>query len=67
MLPFRKSSKGIANTRRGTEIPMTEASRITGHLPGTKKALAKESQAPLNSNQFVEYLRDHLLLDKRVD
>jgi hypothetical protein len=34
--------------------------------PEKKRALVKVTSA-LCSNQFVEYLRDHLLLDKCVD
>jgi hypothetical protein len=43
---------------------------MRGRLQGEAKEegrFEKESQAPLNTNQFVEYLRDHLLLDKCVD
>jgi hypothetical protein len=48
---------------------MNFSAEMHGRLQGgdNKGGAWKESQAPLNANQFVEYLRDHLLLDKCVD
>jgi hypothetical protein len=42
-------------------------SRISPAMPPEKKKGAVKVTSALCSNQFVEYLRDHLLLDKCVD
>jgi hypothetical protein len=42
--------------------------QLTGQWETKKERRMAESQAPLlQPNQFVVYLRDHLLLDKNVD
>jgi hypothetical protein len=43
------------------------ALRIGDFCPEETKGAWRESQAPSDLNQYVRYLRDHLLLDKCVD